>query len=1261
MKRITRSPLNRKICAIALTFLLSFHPGKTQSQMDIFSLMERTDLNIRDIEHEAEAWFQEHGTGRGSGYKQYQRWLYERRFHLNESGFLIPPADEDRAYQESTRTRGASRLRSGFSWTELGPSNWAYTSGWNPGVGRITALAIHPSDTTVVYISSPGGGIWKSTNSGQSWTPLIDYVNAAWMNVFHIHIDPGNTSTIYASLTSGGVIKSTNAGASWSATGTGPTNSRMVKVHPANSSIVFAAATNGLWRSANGGSSWTRVEPYHKEDIEFNPLNPNTMYAAGNTGPSCVWRSTDNGVTWSAISGTAGIVATGRTLLAVSPNNPAIVYAVQANGNNFGRLYKSTDSGQTWSTTITGSPSAGTNFFGYETNGTGTTGQATYDMAICTNPINADEVHIGGIICWKSTNGGTSFSPTTAWFYPNTTGYNHADVHALEWINGTIYAGTDGGLYKSIKTGKDWVDLSAGLGIRQFYRLANAKSDSRIITTGSQDNGSSYRRTNGNWVDWLGADGMDNCISPTNPDIAYGTSQNGGIYKTTNAGASRVTLTQPANGNWVTPLCLHPSNHDTIWGGWTGVWRSDNGGSSWTNISGTTIGLTLDALAVSPANTRYIYTSRSNTLYITKDGGANWSSVTAPAAITSIFASSRDPEKIWITCNNTTNRFYVSTDAGASFTNLSTGLPSLAARSVAVDEDSVETIYVGMNIGVWYRDNITNTWAEHATGLPLVAINEVEIQKSGAKLRVATYGRGIWESGLRNQTPQCLPPTALNTSNVSTQSATLNWTSYSNAGSYSVDYKRSLDSTWTSAGTAISGSSVSLSGLSASTSYNWRIRSNCTGLQSSYANASFTTAAIVCNSPAGLNTDSIGLYSAVLKWQTVSNALSYSADYRKSSDTGWTNLGSSLSQTRIALNGLSATTSYVWRVRTNCNGGNSSFTQSGFTTLQPCGNINGLKVDETSSTNAILVWDSTPAATQYQADYRASGSSTWISAYSGSNRTANLNSVSAGAWECRVRAQCPSGNGSYETANFLIWCASSSSSTNAGHVKYVSLNNLTRSSTSDNGYYNGEDLTANVKPGTQYTLTFAAGSSNSRLTSYWRFYIDYNADGDFTDANERVAEKTLKNTSNNTVKFTIPTGATLGKTRIRIAMATGAYPSACGTVANGETEDYSLNITQTPDHRQDDPIANSELNDLHIYPNPVSGDLRLKYQLLDEVPAVDFRIIDLQGRTLAGSRGPGAMGENQHAIDMRLLPPGRYILQMISPGEIKTLPVMVVR
>ncbi|MDP1621336.1 MAG: T9SS type A sorting domain-containing protein [Bacteroidales bacterium] len=733
---------------IRVTFILSLAMNSYNgfSQTDIFELMERTGLTLQQTEHWADGYFEKVGTGQGSGFKQYQRWLYERRFHIDDNGFYITPDAEDKAYYEATRKMG-NKSSSSSGWMELGPQNWTYTSGWNPGVGRITSVAVHPSDQTIIYVSSPGGGIWKSTTSGSSWTPLIDFDNSSWMNVFHLCIDPGNTSTLYASLSSGGVLKSTNAGLNWSTTGSGPSGAKQVKVHPSNSNIVFCAASNGIWRSTNGGATWTQVETSTKEDIEFNPSNPVIMYASGSSGTSCVWRSADNGMTWTAISSANGITNTGRTLLACSPNNPNVVYAVQANGSLFGRMYKSIDAGLTYITTVIGNPTSGTNYFGYESTGTGTTGQATYDMAICVNPLDVNEVHIAGIICWKSVNGGTSFVASTVWSYPNSTGYNHADVHALEWINGTIYSGSDGGIYKSVNNANDWTDLSAGLGIRQFYRISCSKTNASVITTGAQDNGSSFRRSDGSWVDWLGADGMDNVISPTNAAIAIGTSQNGAIYKTTNSGTSRINLTQPSSGNWVTPLVMHPTSHDTVYGGWTGVWRSANGGSSWANLS-PTITQTLDVLAVAPSNTKYIYTSKGTTLYKTTNGGTSWSSVTAPASITSIFVSKFDPLKIWISCNSTTNRVLVSSDGGTTFTNISIGLPAISARSVVVDENAATIIYLGMNIGVYYKEDNASTWTELASGLPMVAVNEVEIQNSGNKLRVATYGRGVWETDL---------------------------------------------------------------------------------------------------------------------------------------------------------------------------------------------------------------------------------------------------------------------------------------------------------------------------------------------------------------------------------------------------------------------------------------------------------------------------------------------------------------------------------
>jgi photosystem II stability/assembly factor-like uncharacterized protein len=147
----------------------------------------------------------------------------------------------------------------------------------------------------------------------------MDNISSSWMDVFHLCIDPSNQNTIYAGLTSGGVIKSTNAGSTWSATGTGPSTTRKILVHPSNSNIVFATSNGGIYRSTNGGTSWTRVCTSPMEDIEFNPTNVNIMYASGNSSAGSVWRSTNNGASWSAISSASGItVSAQRTLIAVS-------------------------------------------------------------------------------------------------------------------------------------------------------------------------------------------------------------------------------------------------------------------------------------------------------------------------------------------------------------------------------------------------------------------------------------------------------------------------------------------------------------------------------------------------------------------------------------------------------------------------------------------------------------------------------------------------------------------------------------------------------------------------------------------------------------------------------------------------------------------------------------------------------------------------------------------------------------------------------
>ncbi|MGE5106479.1 MAG: fibronectin type III domain-containing protein [Sphingobacteriales bacterium] len=995
--------------------------AKSYSQ-DALSLTERKDLTISQIENLANAIFKRVGTAKGSGYKQFQRWLYEAKFHTDANGYLIPGEMEMANYRlakSSMRTTSNARLAG--TWTEMGPKSWNRTTGWNPGVGQITSVAVNPSDTTIIYISSPGGGIWKSINSGSTWSPLMDNISSSWMNIFNIAIDPSNTNNIYAAITGGGVIKSTDGGTTWVATGSGPLSAKKVLVHPSNSSIIFATASNGIYRSTNGGISWTQVHNQSKEDIEFKPNDANIMYASGNGNStsliSSVWRSADNGVSWTAIGTANGIDAYGRTLIGISPADPNIVYVVQASGSIFGKFYKSTDAGLNFVTTVTGSAASGTNYFGYNTDGTGTTGQATYDMGICVNPLNANEVHIAGIICFKSLNAGSSFTAETIWSYPNTTGYNHPDVHGLEWVKKTIYSGSDGGIYKSVDYGDNWIDLSPGLGIRQFYRIANSKTNGSLFMGGAQDNGTSIYKNTG-WIDWLGADGMDCLISPLAETLTWRTSQNGTLYRTTNGGSSYSNLTQPSTGQWVTPLAIE-SNTNTIYGGWTGVYKSTDNGTTWAKLSGTSITTTLTCLAVAPSNPQYIYASNSTSLYVTTNGGTTWSTYTAAASITSIAVSQANPQKIWITCASTSNRVFVSTDAGATFTNISGNLPAITARSVAVDNDANETVYVGMNIGVYYIDNTTTSWTNISSNLPLVAINDIKIQKSSGTLRVATYGRGVWETALNGgAVSTCSTPTGVTASSIANNSATISWTAVTGASSYDLQYKTSSSSTWITL-SGLTTTSQNLTGLTGSTIYNYQVRTNCTSGSSSFsATQNFTTAADACGVPTGVASSSVTNLSATISWTAVTGAVSYDLQYKTSAATTWTTVAGITATSQI-LSGLSAATIYNYQLRTNCSAGNSAYSamQSFTTQATPCTIPTNISASSVTNNSATISWTAVSGAVSYDLQYKTSGATTWTTVAGITATSQNLTGLTAStSYNCQVKTNCSANGSAYSTS-----------------------------------------------------------------------------------------------------------------------------------------------------------------------------------------------------------------------------------------------------
>lgn len=731
---------------LLLIFTLFFGSFAGMAQ-EYLRMIDAGTYKVQDVINSAEAHFADKEKGRGTGYKQFKRWEYNALRMVKEDGYLASNAErlsELEHWNAYVNNTAENRLVLPDSWQEMGPTSWNATSGWNPGVGRITGAAIDETNENHIIVGANTGGVWKTTDGGQNWTPLNDYFSN--LNVYSVAIDPANSNTYYFGANNGDIFKSTDAGSTWNLLATiGNSLVNKILIHPTNSNIMFATAENvGIYTSTDGGSNWTSpISDSRGFDVEFKPGDPSVVYASG----SGFHKSTDGGVTFTTISG----FSNGPKMIGVSLDNPNVVYVIEAFQNRFGGFYTSTDGGDSFTKLNHGN----SNFFGYSTTGNDSMGQAPRDMAIAVNPTNVDEVHIAGILSWRSMNGGAAFSITSDWIPANATaqniGYCHADVDDLLFSGTTLYAVTDGGIFKAENTAtinaNYFEDLTTGMGIRQFYKIGISQTADVVVSGGSQDNGTSFYTSGTGWKDWLGADGMETFIDKDNKDIFYGTSQYGQMYRTHNGGTTRVNINGPGSGgNWVTPFEQDPSLPNTVYVGYNRVYKSINYGGSWLPIS-QNFGSNLDNLKISPSNNQVMYASRAALLYRTDDAGVtNWEQKALPGGvINSIAIHPTNPNKIAV-ASRSGNKVMVSEDGGDTWVNYKFNLPNFSALAVLWDNNGKDGLYLGMNYGIYYIDNTFSEWQPFSNLLPNVQINELEINDANNMIYAGTYGRGLWVS-----------------------------------------------------------------------------------------------------------------------------------------------------------------------------------------------------------------------------------------------------------------------------------------------------------------------------------------------------------------------------------------------------------------------------------------------------------------------------------------------------------------------------------
>ena len=763
----------------------------------------------------------------------------------------------------------ANRGKAGPAWTPIGPMPIpnGQTTPTNPVNGRVTAIAVDPTDANVVYVGTANGGVWRSKNGGTNWLPLFD--DEATLAIGSLALAPSDPSILYVGTGEGNLSGDSYAGLGLyrinSANGTtpvvnGPFEARIagtgttggnghafnflsiqgIAVDPANAARVYLSATPGgigmagdwlcctspsadpgLYRTTNGTAATPQFSKVNgglpQSSGSFFPASTDVKFAAGSsstlllgiedigfgtTANNGIWRSTDANVATPSFSKITLPNSVFNTRIAVGPSSTVLVAAESTVG---GRVYKSTDNGASFPSTLT----TANGFCG---------GQCFYDMAGAIDPTNANKMLMGGSadsgganVLMRATDGST-FSSSDAKL--------HADSHATEYSPSNpsiVYAGNDGGIFKSTDGGATWTSLNNNqFSATQFESVAVHPTDPNFSIGGTQDNGTMWYKPAATWTraDFGdgGFSGIDQNATNTTAVTMYHTYFN---QQNNVVGYARVTNTANAqDGMWsffgcggtpspgiscsedplfYAPLELGGGSPNSVYYGTDRLHRSTDSGVSNPVVSqdfGTRFGGgAISAIGVSPTN--------DNVRIVGLNGGGIFGTTSGANPLVDLDPSNTIPNKyigrVVIDPNNadvayvTINGFNGGTGAGQSHVWKTTdinvggttwvaknsGLPDVPVNAMVIDPLDSNDLYIGTDVGVYASTNGGTSWAPFGSGLPVVPIFDMAIASPGTGnevLRVATHGRGMYEAELGAPIVDNTKPTA----NLTQPSKTLN-------------------------------------------------------------------------------------------------------------------------------------------------------------------------------------------------------------------------------------------------------------------------------------------------------------------------------------------------------------------------------------------------------------------------------------------------------------------------------------------------------
>ncbi len=717
------------IAICSLTFL--------QGQNSIQTILSNA-RNFDQTVEIAESYFQEkhpgltskqlcEGTYRDGDFVKFMRWKAYWAEHLNPDGTL---GDITAVHRESSRSQVLGDYDD-IEWSNLSYENYMDVQ---IGMGRTTSLAFHPIDPNIFYVGAAIGGIWKTTDAGQTYIPLGD--DLPFLAVSSIIVDQEDPNTIYIALSdhvwygppSIGVYKSSDGGETWGPTALSFDFSENIRIYwmaadPSDPDHILVATAAGLYSTNDGFNTYTQLNGFNSSDVRFHPTNPAIAYLGATNGN--FYRSSDGGNSFSFVED----MGSGACSIVFSSADPEKVFVRSGVG-----LKKSFDAGLSFDAAIE---------------------MPENNCMVLLSPANDEVIIAGNFEIHKSVNGGADFQVLTHWYGLGGLPTIHVD-HRNAFVNplrdDIVYFCNDGGVNTMDVNSNVFSDLSDGLLITQFYDIAVSQSDENVIGGGSQDNGNVFRDADQNWDFYAGTgDGMNHDIDPDDEDRRYWSYQLGGLQRYFGGNSSGMAPPgEDGNGAWETPYKIDPNESSVLVCGYNEVYRSSNYGVSWTSISPVLSSNDLQQLAIAPSNSERIYVTQGNKIWVKDTSSDDWTQNNLPSSnISDLEVDPIDSEKIYVTVTGYSAglKVYRSLDAGDSWENISGDLPNTSTGAIETYTVHPGGVFVGTDAGVYYRDDIVTDWQLYGT-MPNTRVEDIEIQYASQLVRIGTHGRGVLEAAI---------------------------------------------------------------------------------------------------------------------------------------------------------------------------------------------------------------------------------------------------------------------------------------------------------------------------------------------------------------------------------------------------------------------------------------------------------------------------------------------------------------------------------